>query len=440
MSVGPASMGNDDGGESGGSAPSRRYSAYVLGVLFLVQIVNMADRQMLAIVMDDIGETFEVSDTAMGFLSGLAFAIFYTIAGLPIARWADTGVRRSILALGILVWSAMTAASGLARSFAQLAIARVGVGVGEATATPTSHSLVSDYFPEQSRGKALAVLAMGASLGAMIGNIAAGVIADAYGWRSAFFILGIPGIFLALLLRFTVKEPVRGASDRAPTEDRTEPLGDVFRFLLGLPAYRHLLIAAAIHYFAHFGAGMWMPTYLIRVHSMTKTEVGTGLAAASIASVAGTFFGGWLADRMGPKNAKWYFWLPALGTIAALPFWVLTLMSETGSTALAWAVPYYFCSAIWSAPMQATSQSLARPRMRGMSAAITSFVITMVGMGLGPLAIGAISDAYEPTQGAGSIRTALLMLAVVNLWALVHNVMGARTIQEDLRAKEVSLN
>ena len=416
--------------------PSKRYSAYVLSTLFVVQIFNMADRQMLAIVMDDIALAFEVSDTAMGFLSGFAFAVFYTVAGLPIARWADSGVRRSILALGILVWSAMTAASGLARSFAQLAIARVAVGVGEATATPCSHSLVSDYFPEESRGKALAVLAMGASLGAMIGNLAAGVLADQYGWRSAFFVLGAPGVLLALLLRFTVREPVRGVSDRTPVEDRHEPLGAVMRFLLGLPAYRHLLIAAAIHYFAHFGAGMWMPTYLIRVHSMTKTEVGTGLAAASIASVVGTFFGGWLADRLGPRDARWYFWLPALGTVAAMPFWVLALMSEDGTTALLWAIPYYFCSAIWSAPMQATAQSLARPRMRGMSATITSFVITMVGMGLGPLAIGAISDAFEPTQGAGSIRTALLILAVVNVWALGHNVMGARTIAVDLRAKE----
>ena len=419
-----------------GSSPTRSYSAYVLGVLFAVQAVNMADRQMLAIVMDDIGEAFDVSDTALGLLGGLAFAVFYTIAGLPIARWADRGVRRSILSLGILVWSGMTAAGGFAQSFAQLAIARVGVGVGEATATPCSHSLVSDYFPEERRGRALAVLAMGASLGVLVGNLFAGMISDHYGWRAAFFALGAPGVLLAIVLRFTVREPVRGAADRVQVEDRSESVSEVLRFLFGMASYRHLLSAAGIHYFAHFGAGLWIPIYLGRIHGMSGTEIGAGLALVmSVPSLLGTYTGGWLADRLGARDVRWAFWLPAAGTIASIPFWLLFLTVTDGKTAMMWAAPYYFCSAIWSAPMQATAQSLAKPRMRGMSAALTSFVITMIGMGLGPLAIGVVSDALEPTQGTDSIRIALLVLILVNGWALVHNFLGARTLAEDLLAK-----
>ncbi len=415
-----------------------RYSAYVLSVLFVVQVFNMADRQILAIVMDDIAQTFDVSDTAMGFLSGFAFAVFYTVAGLPIARLADRGVRRSILSLGILAWSAMTAASGLAQSFAQLAIARIGVGVGEATATPCTHSLVSDYFPEERRGRALALLAMGASVGAAAGSLGAGVLQDLYGWRAAFLALGVPGLVLAIVLRFTVREPARGATDRATVDDRSESLAAVLRFLLGLPAYRHLLIASGIHYFAHFGAGLWIPTFLGRVYGMSGTEIGAGIMlAVSIPSVLGTYTGGWLTDRLGLRDARWAFWLPAVGTILSLPFWLLFLTASDGRTAMAWAAPYYFCSAIWSAPMQATAQGLAKPRMRGMSAAMTSFVITMIGMGLGPLAIGALSDALEPSRGADSVRIALLVLAIVNLWALVHNFLGARTLRHDLRAKEI---
>lgn len=415
------------------------YSYYVLAVLFLVQAFNMADRQILAIVMDDIKEELQVSDAAMGFLGGLTFAIFYTIAGFPIARWADRGVRRSILALGIVVWSVMTVASGFARSYAQLAIARIGVGVGEATATPCSYSLASDYFPAERRGTALALLAMGASAGVMIGNLGAGIMQDQFGWRAAFFALGLPGLLLALLVRFTIKEPIRGQSDRGEIEDRTESAGQVLRFLLGLPSYRHLLVAAGIHYLAHFGAGLWIPTFLSRVHTMSGTEIGASLALViSIPSLCGTFLGGWLSDRLGAKDVRWYFWLPALGTMASVPFWVLFLLAEDVTYAMLFAAPYYFFSALWSAPMQATAQSLAKPRMRGVSAAITSFVITLLGMGIGPLTVGAISDALEPTQGADSIRYALLILVGVNAWALVHNFLGARTLSEDLSAKHAA--
>jgi MFS family permease len=410
----------------------------VLGVLFLGQLFNFADRQILAVVIDDIKAELQVSDKALGFLGGFAFSAFYILAGFPIARWADRGMRRSILALGVAVWSVMTAVSGLARSFVELALARVGVGIGEATGTPCSYSLVSDYFPQERRARAFAILVMGSSVGIALGNLAGGYAQEFYGWRSAFWLLGLPGLVVAVLLRWTVREPERGLSDEPGVDTRAEPLRAVLAYLIRLPSYRHLVLAAAIHFLAHLGAGLWVPAFLRRVHDMSGSEIGTGLVwAMSLPSVLGTFLGGWLADRLGPRDARWLMWLPAISTLLSLPLWSLFMLWPSSGTALLFAAPYYFVSAIWSAPLQATGQALVKPRMRALSAAILSFATTLLGMGLGPLFVGAVSDALEPRHGAHAIRYALLMLAAVNLWAFVHNMLGARTLRADLRAKQV---
>ena len=410
----------------------------MLAALFSGQVFNQADRQIFAIVIDEIKKTLEVSDAAMGLLGGFAFAAFYTIAGIPIARWADRGVRRSILALGVFVWSLMTVACGMAQNFIQLALARIGVGVGEATGTPCTHSLISDYFPQDKRATALAWATMGASLGVLLGNLVGGVALDLWGWRAAFFVLGAPGVALALLIRFTVREPKRGQTETTQVDSSPQPLREVLRFMLGLPAYRHLLAATGIHYLAHFGAGLWIPAFLFRVHDLSGTEVGVGLVwAMSIPSLIGTYAGGKLADILSRRDVRWYFWLPAAGTVASLPFWVLFLLADSHWWAFVFAAPYYMIAALWAPPLHATAQALAKPRMRAMSAAMVSFCITLIGMGLGPVAIGAVSDVLEPTYGPSSIRYALVLVAVLNLWAIVHNLLGARTLEQDLRAKEL---
>ncbi len=330
----------------------------------------------------------------------------------------------------------MTALSGLANSFAQLALARVGVGVGEASGTPCTHSLVSDYFPPQRRARAFAIIIMGAGAGVAVGNLVGGFAQEHYGWRSAFLILGLPGLALAALIRWTVREPERGMSDGAGVDTRVEPLRVVLGFLARLPSYRHLVLAATIHFLAHLGAGLWIPAFLRRVHEMSGSEIGTGLVwAMALPSLLGTFLGGWLADRLARRDERWFMWLPAIATLVSLPFWALFLLWPSAQGALRFAAPYYFVSAIWSAPLQVTAQSLAKPRMRALSAAIISFATNLLGMGLGPVAIGAMSDALEPTHGPAAIRYALLVLAGVNFWAFVHNLLGARTLRADLRAK-----
>jgi predicted MFS family arabinose efflux permease len=414
------------------------YAHYVLAVLFLVQLFNLADRQILSLVVEDVKAELDVSDKAMGLLGGLPFAAFYVLAGFPIARWADHGVRRSILALGIAVWSLMTVVSGLARSFVTLALARTGVGIGEAAGTPCTHSLVSDYFPQDRRARAFAIIVMGSSAGVAVGNLVGGFAQELWGWRSAFWLLGLPGLAVAALVRWTVREPERGAFDAPGVDTRAESVRDVIAYLSRLPSYRHLVMAAAIHFLAHLGAGLWVPSFLRRVHELDGSEVGVGLAwAMSLPSLLGTFLGGWLADRLWTRDERWLMWLPAISTLVSLPFWALFLLWPSDA-ALFFAAPYYFASALWSAPLQATAQALVKPRMRALSAAIISFATTLLAMSLGPLAVGAMSDALEPRYGAHAIRYSLLALAGVNFWAFVHNMLGARTLRADLRAKQIA--
>ena len=271
-----------------------------------------------------------------------------------------------------------------------------------------------------------------------MGNLVGGYAQELWGWRSAFLIMGVPGLAVAALTRWTVREPPRGLSDAPDTDTRTEPVREVFRFLFRMPAYRHLIVAAAVHYLAHTGAGLWIPAFLGRVHEMSPSEIGAGLAwAVSIPSVLGTFLGGYLADRLGRRDERWFMWLPAISTLVSLPFWTLLVLWPTPGGALLFAVPYYFAAAIWSAPLQAMGQALAKPRMRSMSAMTLTLATNLIGMGLGPLVVGLLSDALEPSYGALALRYSLLVLAAVNLWALAHNLLGARTIRQDLLAKQV---
>src|SRR5215813_1531708 len=226
------------------------YAYYVLGVLFVVYIFNFIDRQILAILLQPIKEDLKISDTALGFLTGFAFAVFYTFAGLPLARLADRWVRRSLIAISIALWSVMTATSGLARGFTDLALARIGVGIGEAGATPPAHSLLSDYFPPEKRATVLALYACGVPVGSGLGYWLGGWINDTFGWRTAFFVVGLPGVFVALLVRFTVREPVRGASEQRPLSVRQYSLREVWEFFSQLPSGRRISLAAACIAFA----------------------------------------------------------------------------------------------------------------------------------------------------------------------------------------------
>ncbi|NQZ95808.1 MAG: MFS transporter [Myxococcales bacterium] len=411
----------------------RSGARYTLGVLFAVYAVNLMDRQLLAILLEPIKHDLAISDTALGFLTGFAFAIFFSTAGIPIARWADRGTRRDVIAIGLVLWSLATAACGLARSFAHLAIARIGVSVGEAAGSPPAHSLISDYFPPERRATAIAVFTMGANVGIMCGLILGGFLADRFGWRQTFFIVGLPGVALAVLVRLTLREPPRGASEGRTDSAPPPPLAEVLSYFAGLRTYRHVCIATALYNFASYGFLAWIPTFLIRVHEMSATEVGASLGPiAGIVGAAGTLTGGALGDRLGNRDPRWRLWLPAIGGLATAPFIVAFLLIPDTSNAMLCYIPVAFFGGLWTGPTYAIAQGLSKLRMRAMAAAILIFVLNLFGMGLGPQIVGVLNDLLHARFADEAIRYSLLLIGMAKVWGSVHSILAARSVVEDL--------
>ena len=418
---------------------SKAYSRYALGLLVVVYVFNFIDRSILSILLQSIKEEFQVSDTYLGFLSGIAFAALYTIIGIPIARWSDRGRRSSIIALAILVWSGMTAATGLAQSFTHLVLARIGVGIGEAGCSPPAHSLISDFFPPSRRATALAIYSLGIPIGGGIGYLAGGWLNQYFDWRMAFIVVGLPGVLLAVIVRLTLKEPKRGHFDAPTPETETAPersVQQVLQFMNGLKSFRHMALAASLHAFYGYGAGAFLATFFIRSHQMTAGEVGTWFAAiACTAGVAGTFLGGYLADRLGRRDRRWYMWVPALATLISIPFTFFLYLASDPYVALALYFPGSIMGGMYLGPTFAMTQTLVPSAMRATAAAILLFAINMIGLGLGPQGVGILSDLLAPTLGIESLRYALLTIVVAfALWSVIHYLFAAKSLRADLDA------
>ncbi len=414
---------------------SQSYKRYVLAVLLVVYIINFMDRQILALLMQPIKDELQISDTALGLLSGIAFSLFYSTLGIPIARWADKGSRVNIISLAVIVWSGMTALSGMAANFIQLVIARIGVGVGEAGCMPPSHSLMSDYFTPAERTRAMSIYMMGIPIGVMLGFMIGGYVNEYYGWRAAFFILGIPGLIIGLVVKFTVKEPPRGFSDGLKQQStETIPLKKVMATLFGRPSYTHIVVANSLFALGSYGLGQWMPTFFIRSHGMDTAEIGlwSAFVYGSGAGV-GIYMGGYLADKFGAKDKRHMARIPAYGLMAAVPlyFWVLT----TGSKEIAFLVqvPLNLFAFLTTAPTFALIQGLAGVRMRAMAAAFALLIINLVGLGLGPLCVGALSDLLSLSFGQEGLRWALMGFSLVFLWSAFHYWRAGNTLAENLK-------
>jgi len=417
---------------------SDAYRRYALALLLIVYVVNFVDRQILSILAEAIRLDLALSDAALGFLGGPAFAAFYTFAGIPIARWADRGNRRSIIALGLFVWSGMTALTSFARTFPQLALARVGVGLGEAACSPPAHSLLSDYYPPEQRGRAFAIYALGIPIGSAIGTLTGGWIKELFGWRTAFLAVGLPGLLLAFVVRLTLREPPRGYSEgRAAGAPARERLAAVLRFMGRLRSFRHMSLAAALHAFYGYGSSFFAAAFLIRVHGFSEGEVSIWLASiAAGAGGLGTYLGGWLGDRLGARDPRWYMAVPGVSTALGIPFAFGFYLATDGYVALAFAAPAVLLGQMYLGPTFAMSQGLARPHMRALVSAILLFVINLIGLGLGPQSVGIASDALAPRFGVDSLRYALLGVVVVGAsWATVHYALAARTLRQDLAAR-----
>jgi len=417
-------------------AVSQVYSTYVLVLLFGVAVLNMLDRQILGMLVVPIKAEFGVSDTAIGFLTGPSFALFYALAGIPIARWADRGVRRSIISLGLLVWSGLTLASGMVGHFGQLVVARLGVGVGEAAGTPPSHALISDYFPPERRAFALAVFTVGASTGVAMAHLVGGWVGEIWGWRMVFVVAGVPGVLLAVLMRFTVREPPRGRFEGNPLPRGRESWLTAIGVLARIPSYRHLVASASLHSFAFSGSMIWYPPFLTRVHGLSPSEIGTSLALySSLPAGIGIFVGGILTDRLMRRDIRWLQGYAGITMLAFAPFALGFLFLPGRTLAFGCLVISAFLMGTSTPGIHVTTQALAPARMRSLASAINLLLLSLVGAGLGPFFVGVMNDVLEPRLGSEAVRYTLSAVALTAVWSSLHNFLSARHLAHDLERR-----
>ena len=413
---------------------------YVLGLLVVVYTFNFIDRQILAILLPAIKAEFGVTDTILGFLAGSAFALFYATLGVPIALLADRWNRRNLIALALAIWSGMTALSGVAANIVHLTLARIGVGIGEAGCSPPAHSMISDLYGPEERSTAMGIFTLGISAGIMIAYLAGGWVADNIGWREAFLIVGLPGLVLALLVRFTISEPVRGQSDGKQDTAVRPGIVAVARFLLGRKSFLHLAIGSGLAAFIGYAVISFFPTFLFRSHGMNLSEIGVWLGII-LGTAGGLGFagGGYVADKLGRRGQRYALWGVAGATMIAWSFNFPVFLAGSPHLALAFFVVPAIFSNFYLATTFAQIQGLVGLRMRAVASALLLFILNSVGLGLGPLFAGILSDMLEGTFGAESMRYSLLLVAVViGPWSAFHYFAAGRHIEGDLaRSDEV---
>jgi MFS family permease len=424
------------------------YWYYVLTLLFLSYVLNTIDRNaVLSLLLQDIKKEFSASDFQLGLLGGIPFAFFYACLGIPIAMWADRSSRRTVLALSIATWSAMTALCGMAVNFLMLFFARVGVAVGEAGGSPPAHSLISDYFPKTLRGTAFSIFALGVPVGTAMGNFVGGWANDAYGWRATFLIVGLPGLLVALVARMTIAEPPRGYSDMVASGASTPPSAqkapappvfEVLGFLWRKSSFRHLSLAAALHSVAWYAGSVFNAAFLRRSHEMTSSEAGFWLGVIAAVAGLGTFAGGVAADRLSARyqDRRWYMWVPGLATLIMVPFQFTSYLASSLTIVVPSFCIMMFLAAVFFGPSFAMTQALASLRMRSVATSLLLFVQTLIGFGIGPAAVGFFSDWLQGSAGTDSLRYALVIVGLVNFWAAGHYLWGARPLRADLEATE----
>lgn len=414
---------------------SATYRNYTLGVLTLVFAINIIDRQILAILIEPIKHELRLSDTQLGFLSGLAFAIFYGVCAMPLAMWADRGNRRNIIALTLAIFSGMTVVCGLAKNFIQLLIARIGVAIGEAGGTPPSHSMIADMFPAEKRATALGTYSLGLNIGTLIGFLVGGWINQWYGWRTAFFVVGVPGLLIAILLRFTVREPMRGHADGLVSEGEgaLPTLSEVLRFLWAQRSFRHIACACILITAGGTAFLNWLPAFFSRSFGMASGETGTALALAlGLLGGIGTYFSGYVADRLGKQDIRWYLWSVAIAYMISVPFWAAVFLSSTKAMALIFFLYPAFAMGAWMGGTLAMTQALVPVRMRTRASATLYLLLSLLGGSIGPQLTGILSDIYSTYSGQQSLRYALLTMCVAFFWASIHYVIATRTLKGDI--------
>jgi MFS family permease len=411
------------------------YRNYLLAVLTVTLLFNGLDRVALGVMLQDIKVDLDLTDTQLGFLSGIAFALFYSVMGIPIARWADRGNRVAIITLTTAFWSVAVALCGIAGSFVQLLLIRVAVAVGEAGASPPAYSLIADYFGRAERPRAAALYGQGGLLSNLIGFFLAGWLNELYGWRWTFVLLGIPGVGLAFVAWFTLKEPRR--TEHGPrvtvSAGSTPSLKVVGTSLWNNATFRHLLLCLSVLFLFLYGIFVWLPAFFIRSYGTTTAEVGLWLSCTyGVGGVVGAYIGGELATRYAAQNERLQLrWMAIAITVAGL-LSILTYLSSSKYTALALIGISTMVLTTVNGPLIATVQTLVPERMRAVAFALLYFLANLIGMGLGPLVTGSLSDAFAPWAGEESLRYALLLLGPGYFLSAWHAWCASRTVTRDL--------
>jgi MFS family permease len=418
--------------------PPSAYRYVVVWMLVLVYTLNFLDRQIVAILGKYISDDLHLTKTQFGLMGGTAFALFYTVCGIPVAWLADRWNRIWIMSGACALWSLFTALCGSATSFVQIGLYRMGVGIGEAGGSPPSYSLISDYFPPKERATALAIYSLGVPLGSMLGAFAGGRIAEAYSWRVAFYVVGLPGLLLAILMLLVVREPKRGGLDPlaagAVGHEPAPPLG---RAIADFFTNRTLLltaICAGLSAFVGYAGLIWNPQFLEIVKGMSGEAVANYYSIVlGITGVIGTFGAGWLADRLAERDRRWFAWLPAASFALSVPFWLGMLWAPSWQLTLAFMAGPMLLNSMYLAPVLAIVQNAAAPAQRTVAGAILLFVLNLVGLGVGPVYVGHIADAVEPQRGHNALAVGFAALIPIAVLTVVAFLALAVSIARDKR-------
>jgi len=413
---------------------SRGYKRYALAVMTAVYMLNLVDRALMILLLQPIKEDLKLSDTQLGFVTGIAFGLFYATLGVPIARWADRGNRVTITSMAIGLWGLTVMVCMFVTNYTQLVFARVAAAVGEAGCKPPTYSLVGDYFPEPGeRTRAMAIYSSGAYLQAPLSYILGGWLNEVYGWRLTFLLMGIPGLMLAVLVKLTITEPRTHASRTDVQARPPPPMRAVLATLWQQRSSRHLSIALILLYTMSLGLTPWYAAFMMRSHGVGTAELGVWLGLTfSLGGIAGALSGGYVASRWFAQNEQGQMRMSAVTVTLVVPCFVAFLTLPQKYYALIALIPMIITISFFVGPTYALMQRLVPDEIRATMMAVVLLLANLIGFGIGPQVVGIISDVLTPTLGSDALRYAMLMMSFLGLWSGYHFWAVGRTVKEDL--------
>jgi len=415
------------------SGPSRAYVAYVVTLLFLVNAANYGQRMIVAILVPDIQADIALSDGQLGVLMGGVFALFYAVAGVPLARLGDRTVRRTFLAGALAFWSAATGVFAVAQTFTHMLVARMALGIGESVCIPTSHSLLTDYVAKENRPFAFGLYSTGGAAGATLCLVVGGYLTTTAGWRNALLFAAAPGFILALVIYTTMREPKRTSDGAHDRNTNPVPLAEVVRHLMSSRSYVLILTAICFGMLVEFGTNQWLPSYYVRQFGLSVAEVGFeyGLAVA-IGGIPGSIAGGLVANKLMRRDVRWLVWFPAAMYSVALPIGLSMLLAESAQTALILNGLYSFAIFATNGAFWAGCFIAVPTMMRATTSAITLLVGGVTGVALGPMLVGGISDALAARAGAHSLQISLVCIESLAVLVVVALLWAGRFMKGDV--------